>query len=264
MEEIVSGIDAFRDAFVPYADEFIVIGGSACRAVLQDIAIRPPRRTADIDMVLVPQELSEGFIGAFWRFIKEGGYKFATRKKPEGDLRYVFYSFVEGKEGYPEQIELLSKPDDSIGTPAEHHIEYIETGDDYSHLSAIILDTDYFEYVANHFENVGGIRYASADALICLKALAYVNLIKQRQSGEHVNSDDLKKHRRDVVMALSSLTADTQYTVGAGIRETLDEFLRLISDGPTRQSLKASLDINDETLDELLHVLQEAFVLDQA
>ena len=38
-----------------------------------------------------------------------------------------------------------------------------------------------------------------ADALICLKALAYVNLIKQRQSGGHVNSDDLKKHRRDVV-----------------------------------------------------------------
>ena len=127
MEEIVSGIDAFRETFVPYADDFIVIGGSACRAVLQDIAIRPPRKTVDIDMVLVPQELSEGFIGAFWKFIKEGGYKFATRRDPEGDLRYVFYSFVEGKEGYPEQIVLLSKPDDSIGTPAEHHIEYIET-----------------------------------------------------------------------------------------------------------------------------------------
>ena len=64
MEEIVSGIDAFRETFVPYADDFIVIGGSACRAVLQDIAIRPPRKTVDIDMVLVPQELSEGFIGA--------------------------------------------------------------------------------------------------------------------------------------------------------------------------------------------------------
>ena len=262
MEEIVSGIDAFRETFAPYADEFIVIGGSACRAVLQDIAIRPPRRTVDIDMVLVPQELSEGFIGAFWRFITEGGYKFATRRNSEGDLRHVFYSFVEGKEGYPEQIELLSKSDDSIGTPAEHHIEYIETGEDYSHLSAIILDTDYFEYVANHFENVDGIRYASADALICLKTLAYVNLIKQRRSGKQVNSDDLKKHRRDVVMALSSLTADAQYMVGAGIRETLDEFLQLISDDPTRQSLKASLEINDETLDELLRVLQEAFVLE--
>ena len=50
--------------------------------------------------------------------------------------------------------------------------------------------------------------------------------------------------------------------VGAGIRETLDEFLQLISDDPTRQSLKASLEINDETLDELLRVLQEAFVLE--
>jgi hypothetical protein len=264
VEEIVSGIDAFGKTFVPFADEFIVIGGSACRAVLQDIAIRPPRKTADIDMVLVPQQLSDGFIGAFWRFIKEGGYKFATRRNPEGDLRYVFYSFVEGKEGYPERIELLSKPDDSIGTPAEHHIEYIETGEDYSHLSAIILDSDFFDYVANHFENVEGIRYASADALVCLKALAYVNLAKQKRSGGHVNSDDLKKHRRDVMMALSSLTADAQYIVGARIRETLDEFLQLIADDPSRQSLKASLEINDETLDGLLRVLQEAFVLEQA
>ena len=63
-------------------------------------------------------------------------------------------------------------------------------------------------------------------------------------------------------MALSSLTAGAQYMVGARIRETLDEFLQLISDDPTRQSLKASLEINDETLDELLRVLQEAFVLE--
>ena len=110
MEEIVNGIDIFREAFAPYSSAFIVIGGSACRAVLNDGAIRP-RRTRDIDMVLVPQELSGGFIGAFWKFIKDGGYKFASRKNKDGDPRYVFYSFVGGKEGYPEQIELLSKPD---------------------------------------------------------------------------------------------------------------------------------------------------------
>lgn len=72
MEEIVSGIDVFRETFATYADSFIVIGG----------------------------------------------YKFASRKNGDGDKRYVFYSFVEGKEGFPDQIELLSKPDESIGTPA--------------------------------------------------------------------------------------------------------------------------------------------------
>ena len=34
--EIVSGIQQFERAFAPFSDSFIVIGGSACRAVLSD------------------------------------------------------------------------------------------------------------------------------------------------------------------------------------------------------------------------------------
>ena len=64
MEEIVNGINVFREAFAPFADSFIVIGGSACRVVIPEGDIRP-RKTTDIDMVLVPQELSAGFVGKF-------------------------------------------------------------------------------------------------------------------------------------------------------------------------------------------------------
>lgn len=55
-------------------------------------------------MVLVPQELSAEFIGTFWKFIKEGGYKFASRKNKYGDKRYVFYSFIDGQENFPDKI----------------------------------------------------------------------------------------------------------------------------------------------------------------
>ena len=260
MEEIVNGIETFREAFTPFADSFIVIGGSACRAVIPDGDIRP-RKTTDIDMVLVPQELSADFIGTFWKFIKEGGYKFASRKNSGGDRRYVFYSFVDGKEGYPDQIELLSKPDESIGTPAEHHIEYIDTGEEYSHLSAIILDRNYYDYLTSHFETVDGIRYASADALVCLKALAYLNLTADKRDGKMVNDDDIKKHRRDVIMAAAYLPIGEQYKVGESIRKTLDDFLLAVADSPVRQSLKASLGIDDAVLDGLLGVLKDGFVL---
>ena len=260
MEEIVNGIETFREAFTPFADSFIVIGGSACRAVIPDGDIRP-RKTTDIDMVLVPQELSAGFIGTFWKFIKDGGYKFASRKNKEGDRRYVFYSFVDGKEGYPDQIELLSKPDESIGTPAEHHIEYIDTGEEYSHLSAIILDRNYYDYLMTHFDVINGIRYASADALVCLKALAYLNLIADKQDGKRVNDDDIKKHRRDVIMAAAYLPTGEQYKVGESIRKMLGEFLSAIDDASVRQSLKDSLRIDDVVLDGVLAVLTDAFVL---
>ena len=260
MEEIVNGIEVFREAFAPFADSFIVIGGSACRAVIPDGDIRP-RKTTDIDMVLVPQELSAGFVGTFWRFIKDGGYKFASRKNKDGDRRYVFYSFVDGKEGYPDQIELLSKPDESIGTPAEHHIEYIDTGEEYSHLSAIILDRNYYDYLMTHFDVIDGIRYASADALVCLKALAYLNLTADKQDGKMVNDDDIKKHRRDVIMAAAYLPAGEQYKVGESIRKMLDEFLLAMDYASVRQSLKDSLSIDDVVLDGVLAVLTDAFVL---
>ena len=112
--EIVSGIQQFERAFAAFSDSFIVIGGSACRAVLSDGPIQP-RRTRDIDMVLVLENMGKDFINAFWKFIKEGGYKFASRKNAEGEVKYVFYSFVGGVEGYPSQIEILSKPVGGIG-----------------------------------------------------------------------------------------------------------------------------------------------------
>ena len=260
MEEIVNGINVFREAFAPFADSFIVIGGSACRAVIPEGDIRP-RKTTDIDMVLVPQDLSAGFVGTFWKFIKEGGYKFASRKNKDGDKRYVFYSFVDGKEGYPDQIELLSKPDETIGTPAEHHIEYIDTEQEYSHLSAIILDRNYYDYLTAHFEVVDGIRYASADALVCLKALAYLNLLSDKKAGKRVNADDIKKHRRDVIMAAAYLPSGEEYKVGESIRTMLDEFLSTMDDASVRQSLKGSLEIDDVVLDGVLGVLREGFVL---
>ena len=72
--EIVSGIQQFESAFGSFSDSFIIIGGSACRAVLSDGPIQP-RRTRDIDMVLVFENVGKDFIAAFWKFIKEGGYK---------------------------------------------------------------------------------------------------------------------------------------------------------------------------------------------
>ena len=78
--EIVSGILQFERAFATFSDSFIVIGGRACRAVLSDGPIQP-RRTRDIDMVLVLENVGKDFISAFWKFIKEGGYKFVEAKE---------------------------------------------------------------------------------------------------------------------------------------------------------------------------------------
>ena len=47
-------------------------------------------------------------------------------------------------------MELLLRTVDGLGGPEEHHIEVVDIDEDYSHLSAIILDSDYYDYIVAH------------------------------------------------------------------------------------------------------------------
>lgn len=172
----------------------------------------------------------------------------------------MFYSFVEGKEGYPDKIELLSKPSPLMEIKEGDHIEFIQLTDDYSHLSAIIMDEQYYNYLMDHYEIHNGIRYASIDSLICLKALAYLNLLNEKEAGRQVNDEDLSKHRRDVFMAVASLEVDASFEVPYNIRRMLDDFLSSITDKRIIQSLSDSLGLNQEQVLSLKQVLNNCFV----
>ena len=87
-ELIVEGLGQFEKKFSPYRESFVIIGGAACRAVLADGPVTP-RKTVDIDMVLVLEKLDRSFISAFWSFIKAGGYKCAKRKDQDGNPNFV-------------------------------------------------------------------------------------------------------------------------------------------------------------------------------
>ena len=51
-------------------------------------------------MVLVLENVGKDFIAAFWKFIKDGGYKFASRKNAEGEVKYVFdLRYFQGRSG---------------------------------------------------------------------------------------------------------------------------------------------------------------------
>lgn len=258
---IVDGIGMFERTFSKYKDSFIIIGGAACRATLSE-GRYTPRKTKDIDMVLVLEHLDKEFIDAFWSFIKAGHYKCATRKDKEGQKKYVLYSFYDSLLEYPAQIELLSRPVEGLGNPENHNIEAIIM-DDASYLSAIILEPDYYDYLIGHTEEKNGLRYASVDSIICLKVLAYLNLREDKRNGKHVNDDDFKKHRRDVVMAAASLAVGDEFAVPETIRDSISRFIEAVNvDDGVRKSLRETLKLQSESLlDEYLNMLDESFIV---
>jgi len=259
---IVEGIDTFVETFSPFKDFFVIIGGAACRAILSEGRFLP-RKTKDIDMVLVLDRLDADFVKTFWTFIKAGEYKCALRKDDEGKIKYVRYSFNSEQDGYPAQIELLSHPTSELGSPEEYHIEVIKPDDDSSCLSAIILEPDYYNYLISHTETKGGLRFASVDSLICLKVLAYLNLREEKKKGGHVNDDDLKKHRRDVIMAIANLQVGDEFIVSETIKAAIQKFIEDINtDENAKQSIIASLKLPDENLlNTYLETLADSFII---
>lgn len=194
----MDGLDKFREAFADFPDNYVVIGGTACDIVMNNTVVRP-RTTLDIDMVLIVENKTEAFANRFWQFVREAGYHPEKRRQADGEPpKYDMYRFLDGKEGYPRMVELLSRHTDILGEPKDLPIEPIPIYENVSSLSAIIIDDDCYHFTIEHSQVTNSIRHADPAALIALKAKAYLNLLADKQKGKHVNTHDIKKHRSDV------------------------------------------------------------------
>lgn len=257
---MVEGLDKFSESLGSYSNNYIIIGGTACNVILEN-AGTTPRVTHNIDMIVVVEQLTKDFVSAFWSFIHEGGYTIEKRLHKDGEPAYALYRFRKpSKTGYPSQIELLARHSESLGEPTEVHIEPIPMEDYQYSLSAIVLDEDLYRFVTVNSKMVNGIRVASLESLVCLKARAYLNLLKEREAGKQVNSDDIKKHRRDIILLVAARTETESVIVPVSILDTIEEFKQLVNTEESASSLMNSLRIDREQLNVYLEALGELFI----
>ena len=243
----MEGLVKFREAFAEYSENYVVIGGAACDITMTNTVVRP-RATHDIDMIVIVENMTEAFANRFWQFVREAGYRPEKRKQEAGEPpRYEMYRFLDGKDGYPEMIELLSRHPDVLGEPKGFVIEPIPTDEDVSSLSAIIMDDDYYHFTIAHSQLTDGIRHANSAALIALKARAYLNL--------------MKKHRSDILKNVVIMTEDN-IEAPASIVACIREFVASIrADWSTlAEPLSKSLGQDEAFVTGLLDQLDELFI----
>jgi len=107
---MVIGLNRFRQHFAPYANQYVLIGGTACTVIMQESGL-DFRATKDLDIVLYVEALNLNFASAFWKFIEEGGYQ--NRQRSTG--KEVFYRFASpSTNDYPSMIELFSRIPDNV------------------------------------------------------------------------------------------------------------------------------------------------------
>lgn len=112
---MVKGLDIFREWFAAYADQYVLIGGTAATLTMEDAGLEF-RATKDLDIVLHVEALTPAFGEAFWKFVDAGKYEIRQASetgKPN------FYRFIKpGDERFPVMVELFARAPDGL-KPAE-------------------------------------------------------------------------------------------------------------------------------------------------
>lgn len=217
---MVSGVESFRKWFAEYTDQYTIIGGTACDLLMSEDGL-DFRATRDIDMVLIVESLTPKFGRRFWEYVKAAGYE--HRNKSTGEPQFYRFSKPSSRE-YPYMIELFSGRVDAIELPEDAVLTPLPLDDEISSLSAILMDTDYYQFLREGKIVLNDIPVLDAAHLIPFKAKAWLDLTERNRNGEHVDSKNIRKHKNDVFRLSILLTSDIRVILSAAIRSDLEKF----------------------------------------
>ncbi len=232
---MVRGLDIFKKYFEHYPNNYVIIGGTACDIIIDEAGFIP-RATKDIDIILVVEALSKEFVKQFWQFINDGKYQ--QREKSNDEREY--YRFIKPENAaFPHQIELFSRTPDMIILDSEAHLTPIPIDDDLSSLSAILLNDDYYNYMIDNSKVDDGLHYASIEALISLKAKAFLEIKERIERGGKEDAKQLRKHKADVFRLTVMLTPESEFDLPETIQAHINQFAVLTaSDLPDKAIFK--------------------------
>jgi hypothetical protein len=225
---MVVGLDRFRKHFADFADQYVLIGGTATFLVLDEAGL-DARMTRDLDIVLCVEALDSVFVKAFWTFVQAGGYQ--NRQRSTG--KKVFYRFDKPADlSYPARLELFSRNLADLLLKDGSHLTPIPMAEDVSSLSAILLDSDYYEFLHARKRNIEGVPVVGEECLIPLKARAWLDLTARKKAGEHIDSRDIKKHRNDIFRLYQLLRPDLHIEIPESIKADIGQFFTELKQQP--------------------------------
>ncbi len=256
---MVKELEKFKEHFAGFEDNYVIIGGTACDIALRDTDMRP-RATDDIDIILVIEKLTPEFGQCFWDFIVLGEYTTRQRKREDKEPVAELFRFSDPKDGFPVQIELLSKYPDVLGEPTGFHLTPIPVGEEIPSLSAILLDEEYYNQVIENSVIEDDVRIANPMSLLCLKVKAFLNLTEEKKTNSKVRSADIKKHRDDVFKLLAMrIDPFTPIELSITMKNELIAFIEMIESSLPNQSLRGSLQRTDSDIQGFLDIMKNIF-----
>ena len=255
---MVRGLEIFRQHFKDFTDNYVIIGGTACDIIIDNIGLTP-RATKDIDIILVIEALSPEFVAHFWEFVKQGNYD--VREKSEEDRKYYRFQKPQVEE-FPFQIELFSRIPDLLDLDEGTHLTPIPVDTEISSLSAILMDDDYYNFTIQHSQLDNGIHLANTEALIGLKAKAFLDYKTRKENGEKIDEKQLRKHKMDIFRLLLLLTPEDNFTIAESIKSDIANFVEVVKDDLPDKQIFKEMGAGNVDVKEVFGLLIVAFNLE--
>lgn len=247
---MVKGLDVFRKYFADYEEQYVLIGGAACDILFESNEVNF-RATRDLDMVLIIEALTPEFGEKFWNFIVAGRY----RNKATNGRKTQFYRFDKPEEdSFPKMIELFCRSDFKLENA--EGITPIHIDDEISSLSAILLDDDYYKILLDGKVVRNGLSVLRPEYIILFKAKAYLDLKQRKETGGTVDSNDIKKHKRDILRIAAELMLEKAMDLPVSVNEDIHVFLASLEQEPFDQS---SLKMYGLKNDDVVALLKRVF-----
>ena len=137
---------------------------------------------------------------------------------------------------------MFSRIPDLIRIPEDAHLTHIPAGEEFSNLSAIILEDEFYKFVMENRQIKDDYSLLNTPGIICLKAKAYFDLTMRKEKGDEVSDRDIRKHRNDIFRLVTLLTKSEKINLPDTIKTILNNFLRdLENNPPDYKSLKKDL-----------------------
>ncbi len=255
----VKGLDRFKEYFLDFKDNYVIIGGTACSVILRNADMQP-RATKDIDMILVVERMTPEFGRRFWEFIHDGDYEMRERKRDEGKepVPELFRFYKPRNDGFPYQIELLSRQPEVLAVPEGFRLTPIPVGEDVSSLSAILMDEEFYHFALAHSTMEDELHVADTIGLICLKMKAYLNLSKQEPPA---HSSDIRKHMSDVFKLMASGYIENPVALSENMKKDAAAFVAKMESLMPNQPLQDSIQRNEAFIRQVLSEIRRIFEL---
>lgn len=259
----VYGLERIQEYLGEFKSNYVIIGGTATNINLEAEQFIG-RTTHDIDMIVVCEAMSAAYIKRFWEMVRAAGYQ-PDVINTENGFKRTFYRFDNPTDKtYPKYIELFCRVPDAIEVPEDIHLVHLGNDWDYlSSFSAIMMNDAYYHFAVSHSHELMGVQVLDKFALVVLKAKAYVSNFDRKQSGGHVQQDDIDKHKKDVYR-VSQIIDEVNETVSLpdSIKQDMLKFFDYINKNPINtKSLSKYMGIEGNSQEDMIARLTKVFGL---